>query len=112
MLNSYVDDSSLNDDDLLTDPSRTTNAFICMNERNAGGNGVDDHVWISLIAVVIGTGDVLYDEFKDTHLRNELEVSSRISFSKMRKEVMAKFVHIRLGLCIYRRPRYYFLRIG
>jgi hypothetical protein len=112
MLGSYVDDSSLNDDDLLTDPSRTTNAFICINERNAGGNGVDDHVWISLIAVVIGTGDVVYDDFKDTHLRNELEVSSYLLLSRRQKESSADLVYPRPGSCIYRRPKYCFLRIG
>jgi hypothetical protein len=75
---SYVDDSSLNDDDLLTDPARSTNAFVCITESNAGGNGTDDQVRISMLGVVIGTGDVTYDDFKDTHLRNELEVCGEV----------------------------------
>jgi len=112
MLASYVDDSSLNDDDLLTDPSRTTNAFICINERNAGGNGVDDHVWISLIAVVIGTGDVVYDDFKDTHLRNELEVSTCLLLDRKGKDSAADVASPRPGSCICRQPKYYFLRTG
>jgi len=75
---SYVDDSSLNEDDLLTDPARSTNAFVCISEINAGGNGTDDQVRISLLGIVIGTGDVTFDEFKDSHLRNELEVCVQV----------------------------------
>jgi DNA mismatch repair protein MSH3 len=75
---SYVDDSSLNDDDLLTDPAPSTNAFVCITESNAGGNGTDDQVRISMLGIVIGTGDVTYDDFKDTHLRNELEVCGEV----------------------------------
>lgn len=87
----YVDDSSLQeqDDEMagLDDPATGTNAFVCINEQLGGGNGSDDKVKISMIGVYCGTGEVMYDEFSDSHLRNELEVGvrcplqSKISFT-------------------------------
>lgn len=53
-----------------------TNAFVCLTESNAGGVGTDDRVKISVLGVIASTGEVLYDEFIDSHLRTELEVSN------------------------------------
>ena len=75
----YVDDSSLLDftsNAVSAGPSAqaATNAFLCLTESSAGGIGTDDRVHISLLAVIASTGEVVYDDFVDSHLRTELEV--------------------------------------
>ncbi|KAJ9105305.1 hypothetical protein QFC21_001673 [Naganishia friedmannii] len=74
----YVDDSSIAEfsTSVLTAGSSAqaaTNAFVCLTESNAGGVGTDDRVKISILGVIASTGEVLYDEFVDWHLRTELE---------------------------------------
>lgn len=78
-LDSYVDDSSIVDfsnSAVSAGPSAqaATNAFFCLTESSAGGIGTDDRVSISILAVIASTGEVIYDDFVDTHLRTELEV--------------------------------------
>lgn len=57
-----------------TSAQAATNAFLCLTESSAGGIGTDDRVKISILAVIASTGEVVYDDFVDTHLRTELEV--------------------------------------
>lgn len=40
---------------------------------NNSQNPSDEHVTISIVAINIATGEITYDEFKDTFMRNELE---------------------------------------
>ena len=40
-----------------------------------GGMGADERVKLYMIAVIVQTGEVIYDEFESGHLRTELEVS-------------------------------------
>ncbi|CAG8607559.1 5563_t:CDS:10, partial [Paraglomus occultum] len=42
-------------------------------EEHCGGSGLDELVKISVLAVQIATGDIIYDYFDDGHMRNELE---------------------------------------
>lgn len=53
--------------------TQASNAFVCLNEDLRGGLGADDKVRITLVAVYVQTGEVIYDEFDDGFLRNELE---------------------------------------
>ncbi|KAJ9099014.1 hypothetical protein QFC20_005771 [Naganishia adeliensis] len=74
----YVDDSSLLDvNGTVATAGATaqaaTNAFVCLTESSAGGMGTDDRVNISILAVIASTGEVVYDDFIDSHLRTELE---------------------------------------
>ncbi|KAJ9120824.1 hypothetical protein QFC22_002758 [Naganishia vaughanmartiniae] len=74
----YVDDSSIAEfsTSALTAGSSAqaaTNAFVCLTESSAGGVGTDDRVKMSILGVIASTGEVLYDEFIDSHLRTELE---------------------------------------
>lgn len=75
----YVDDSSLLDaNGAVATAGATaqaaTNAFVCLTESSAGGIGTDDRVNMSILAVIASTGEVVYDDFIDSHLRTELEV--------------------------------------
>ena len=47
--------------------------LMCLVEEKRGGNGPDDRVWIGMVAVQLSTGDIIYDAFEDTFMRNELE---------------------------------------
>ena len=47
---------------------------MCIVETLLGGMGADERVSISVVAVTPSTGDVLWDEFEDGFMRNELEV--------------------------------------
>lgn len=40
--------------------------------------GTDDRVNISILAVIASTGEVVYDDFIDSHLRTELEVRNHL----------------------------------
>ena len=58
------------------DESRITPpVFICTYESLLGGMGADERVCISMVAVTPSTGDVVWDEFEDGFMRNELEVN-------------------------------------
>ncbi|KAL0581145.1 hypothetical protein ABG067_008476, partial [Albugo candida] len=46
---------------------------MCLLEENKGGNGKDDRVLMGMVAVQPTTGDIIYDAFEDTFMRNELE---------------------------------------
>jgi DNA mismatch repair protein MSH3 len=86
----YVDDSSIAEfsTSALTAGSSAqaaTNAFVCLTESNAGGIGTDDRVKISILGVIASTGEVLYDEFIDSHLRTELEVSDNMDGSVLQR---------------------------
>jgi len=54
------------------------NAFvaplICLSEELRGGMGADERVLLGMISVTPSTGDIVYDEFLDSHMRSELEV--------------------------------------
>ncbi|TCD65621.1 Mismatch repair protein msh3 [Steccherinum ochraceum] len=47
--------------------------LMCLVEELRGGMGPDERVSISMIAVSAGTGDVVWDQFEDNHMRTELE---------------------------------------
>jgi DNA mismatch repair protein MSH3 len=78
-LYSYVDDSSVVDPINVTGPlqpaSSAPPSFVCFTEINMGGMGADERVKVYMIAVIVQTGEVVYDEFEAGHLRTELEVS-------------------------------------
>ncbi|KAI0948577.1 hypothetical protein AcV7_009281 [Taiwanofungus camphoratus] len=65
----YVDEmDSVDDLDPTSAPS-----LICLTEELKGGMGTDEHVRIGMIAISPSTGDVVWDEFDDNHMRTELE---------------------------------------
>jgi DNA mismatch repair protein MSH3 len=47
--------------------------LMCLIEERRGGNGPDDRVYTGMVAVQPSTGDIIYDTFEDTFMRNELE---------------------------------------
>ncbi|KAI0071810.1 hypothetical protein K474DRAFT_1668569 [Panus rudis PR-1116 ss-1] len=47
--------------------------LVCLVEDLQGGMGEDERVCISMIAVSPSTGDVVWDQFEDNHMRTELE---------------------------------------
>ena len=72
----YIDDGN----DLEHEPGDGSDAtglssdyVLCMTETNAKGWGNDDQVHIGIVAVQPKTGDVIYDNFEDDFMRNELE---------------------------------------
>ncbi|KAI0350070.1 hypothetical protein OH77DRAFT_1413634 [Trametes cingulata] len=65
----YVDD--LNSVDEL-DPNSAP-PLMCLLEEPRGGMGTDERVSIAMIAISPSTGDVIWDEFDDNHMRTELE---------------------------------------
>lgn len=65
----YVDDIDSVDD---VDPNDTP-LLICLVEQLRGGMGADERVNIGMIAICPSTGDVVWDEFEDGHMRTELE---------------------------------------
>ncbi|EJU05481.1 hypothetical protein DACRYDRAFT_74703 [Dacryopinax primogenitus] len=68
----YVDETdSLDDDDAFG--QTTTRPLLCLIEDLRGGMGADERVAIGLVSVVPSTGDIVYDDFQDGHMRSELE---------------------------------------
>ncbi|KAL7283069.1 hypothetical protein ACG7TL_002493 [Trametes sanguinea] len=65
----YVDD--LNSLDEL-DPNAAP-PLMCLLEEPTGGMGTDERVTIAMIVIAPSTGDVVWDEFDDNHMRTELE---------------------------------------
>ncbi|EIW60757.1 mismatch repair protein MSH3 [Trametes versicolor FP-101664 SS1] len=65
----FVDD--LNSVDEL-DPNSAP-PLMCFLEEPKGGMGTDERVTIAMIAISPSTGDVVWDEFEDNHMRTELE---------------------------------------
>ncbi|KAI0637370.1 muts domain V-domain-containing protein [Trametes polyzona] len=65
----FVDD--LNSLDEL-DPNAAP-PLMCLLEEPRGGMGTDERVNIVMIAISPSTGDVVWDEFDDNHMRTELE---------------------------------------
>ncbi|KAI8983976.1 muts domain V-domain-containing protein [Mycotypha africana] len=65
------------DDDLIDSVSNRLNHggghLMCFLEQKRGGHGPDERVQIAMIAIQPATGDVIYDAFEDTYLRQELE---------------------------------------
>ncbi|KAH9929644.1 muts domain V-domain-containing protein [Amylocystis lapponica] len=67
----YVDElNSVDVDDL--DPSSAP-PLMCIVETPKGGMGTDERVCIGMIIISPSTGDVVWDEFEDNHMRTELE---------------------------------------
>ncbi|KAI0648249.1 muts domain V-domain-containing protein [Trametes meyenii] len=65
----YVDD--LNSVDEL-DPNSAP-PLMCLLEEPKGGLGPDERVKMAIIVISPSTGDVVWDEFDDNHMRTELE---------------------------------------
>ncbi|TBU29038.1 muts domain V-domain-containing protein [Dichomitus squalens] len=65
----YVDD--LNTVDEL-DPNSAP-PLMCILEEPRGGMGTDERVNVAMVAISPSTGDVVWDEFEDNHMRIELE---------------------------------------
>ena len=53
--------------------------LICLSEELRGGMGSDEQVLFGMISVTPSTGDIVYDEFLDSHMRSELEVRAASS---------------------------------
>lgn len=72
-LSSFVDELDSADDG----PSAFDSAapLLCISESLMGGMGPDERVTIGLVAVIPSTSEVIYDQFIDTAMRPELEVS-------------------------------------
>ncbi|KAJ3538219.1 hypothetical protein NM688_g6551 [Phlebia brevispora] len=47
--------------------------LVCVIEQAAGGQGINERVLISMISISASTGDVVWDQFEDNHMRTELE---------------------------------------
>ncbi|KAI9056873.1 hypothetical protein FKP32DRAFT_1584914 [Trametes sanguinea] len=65
----YVDDLSSLDE---LDPNAAP-PLMCLLEEPQGGMGTDERVSIAVIVIAPSTGDVVWDEFDDNHMRTELE---------------------------------------
>ncbi|KAF2405355.1 hypothetical protein EJ06DRAFT_525885 [Trichodelitschia bisporula] len=50
-----------------------TGYLLCLTEANAKGSGNDEKVRIGIVAVQPATGSIIYDEFDDGFMRNEIE---------------------------------------
>lgn len=66
----YIDEIDVDEDSRTAPP-----VFMCIVESLLGGMGADERVSISLVVVTPSTGDVVWDEFSDGFMRNELEVN-------------------------------------
>lgn len=53
--------------------SPATGYMLCITESNAKGWGNDEKVHVGIVAVQPATGDVIYDDFEDGFMRNEIE---------------------------------------
>ncbi|CCM03684.1 uncharacterized protein FIBRA_05828 [Fibroporia radiculosa] len=51
----------------------TAPPLMCLVEELKGGMGADERVQIGMIVICPSTGDVVWDEFEDNHMRTELE---------------------------------------
>ncbi|EJD05960.1 uncharacterized protein FOMMEDRAFT_104344 [Fomitiporia mediterranea MF3/22] len=91
----YIDEIDADDDDSRIAPP----VFMCICESMLGGMGVDERVSISMVAVTPSTSDVLWDEFEDGFMRNELEtrmahirpseiLSSKDKLSKVTQKIL------------------------
>ncbi|RCH81984.1 Mismatch repair protein msh3, partial [Rhizopus stolonifer] len=62
-------------DDLLFDTTPTSSGgyLMCLVEEKRGGHASDERVLTGMVAVHPSTGDIIYDAFEDTYMRNELE---------------------------------------
>ncbi|WVR03855.1 hypothetical protein IAU60_000852 [Kwoniella sp. DSM 27419] len=76
----YVEDPSLpSSSTLLDDPvipgtaPPPTNALVALVEQGMGGMAHDERVRIAVVSVIPSTGEVVWDEFDDSHVRSELE---------------------------------------
>ncbi|KAI0260994.1 DNA mismatch repair protein MSH3 [Gloeopeniophorella convolvens] len=65
----YVDDLDSADDIDAND----TPWLMCLVEQLRGGMGADERVSFGMIVICPSTGDVVWDEFEDGHMRTELE---------------------------------------
>lgn len=65
----YVDEMNSTDD---LDPSSAP-ALMCLVEELKGGMGADERVLVGMVVISASTGDVVWDEFEDNHMRTELE---------------------------------------
>lgn len=62
--------------DSVDDMSKSAPLLMCLAEHMLGGMGADEIVGVGMIVVCPSTGDVVWDYFKDGHMRTELEVGS------------------------------------
>ena len=53
--------------------AQATGYLLCITETNANGWGTDEKVQVGLVAVQPATGDIIYDDFEDGFMRNEIE---------------------------------------
>ena len=53
--------------------AQQTGYLLCITETNANGWGSDEKVQVGLVAVQPATGDIIYDDFEDGFMRNEIE---------------------------------------
>ncbi|KAH9857640.1 muts domain V-domain-containing protein [Lenzites betulinus] len=65
----FVDDLNTVDE---IDPNSSP-PLMCLLEEPRGGMGADERVNIAVIVVSPSTGEVVWDEFEDNHMRTELE---------------------------------------
>ncbi|RDX52693.1 hypothetical protein OH76DRAFT_1454157 [Lentinus brumalis] len=65
----YVDD--LNTTDELD--ANIAPPMMCLLEEPRGGMGADERVLMAMVSISPSTGDVVWDEFEDNHMRTELE---------------------------------------
>ncbi|KAI0713432.1 muts domain V-domain-containing protein [Earliella scabrosa] len=65
----FVDDLNTTDEE---DPNYAP-PLMCLLEEPRGGMGADERVLIAMVVVSPSTGDVVWDEFEDNHMRTELE---------------------------------------
>jgi len=66
----YIDEDN---NDLDDNTISSTGHLLCLTEISSKGWGSDEKVKIGFIAVQPTTGDIIYDDFEDGFLRNELE---------------------------------------
>ncbi|KAH9842529.1 muts domain V-domain-containing protein [Rhodofomes roseus] len=65
----YIDDiDSVDELDPTFAPS-----LMCLVEEPMGGMGSDEKVRVGVIVISASTGDVMWDDFEDNHMRTELE---------------------------------------
>lgn len=71
----YIDDMGELGEAAATTTTTTTSAgyLLCLTEKKLGGLGTDEKVHVGLLAVQPATGDILYDNFEDGFMRNEIE---------------------------------------
>ncbi|VDC07803.1 unnamed protein product [Peniophora sp. CBMAI 1063] len=59
--------------DSVDDANKSAPLLMCLAEHSLGGMGADEIVGVGMIVVCPSTGDVVWDYFKDGHMRTELE---------------------------------------